>query len=314
MPTAAAIFLLLLLALLPPWPASANGVAHPRKLALVQQKPLVLEYHNGTLLKGNYSLNIVWYGAFSASQRAVIVDFLTSLPGLGASGKASPPSVASWWRTTESYKDGATALAVGRQVMLQGRPRGTILSDRDIRDLAAPGRHRGSITVILTASDVTVEGFCMNRCGSHGSARLPWGKNRHARFAYIWVGNSASQCPGQCAWPFHGPIYGPQTPPLVAPNGDVGADGMVINLATLLAGTVTNPFDEGFFQGPKEEPLEAVSACTGIFGTGAYPGYPGQLLVDRITGASYNAVGASGRKYLVPAMWDPKTSQCATLV
>ncbi|CAA6665008.1 unnamed protein product [Spirodela intermedia] len=305
MPTTAAIFLLLLLALLPPWPASANGVAHPRKLALVQQKPLVLEYHNGTLLKGNYSLNIVWYGAFSASQRAVVVDFLTSLPAWVPRGRPRRPLL---------LPGGAPPSPT--RMVLPHSPSGvrTILSDRDIRDLAAPGRHRGSITVILTASDVTVEGFCMNRCGSHGSARLPWGKNRHARFAYIWVGNSASQCPGQCAWPFHGPIYGPQTPPLVAPNGDVGADGMVINLATLLAGTVTNPFDEGFFQGPKEEPLEAVSACTGIFGTGAYPGYPGQLLVDRITGASYNAVGASGRKYLVPAMWDPKTSQCATLV
>uniref|UniRef100_A0A7N2RFJ6 Uncharacterized protein n=1 Tax=Quercus lobata TaxID=97700 RepID=A0A7N2RFJ6_QUELO len=64
-------------------------------------------------------------------------------------------------------------------------------------------------------------------------------------------------------WPFHQPIYGPQSPPLVAPNNNVGLDGMVINLASLLAGTTTNPFGNGYFQGPKDAPLEAASACPG---------------------------------------------------
>lgn len=157
-----------------------------------------------------------------------------------------------------------------------------------------------------------VEGFCMSRCGHHDSA--PAGRHGRSHFAYVWVGNSVTQCPGECAWPFHQPIYGPQTPPLGAPNGDVGVDGMIINLATLLAATVTNPFGDGYFQGPANAPLEAVTACTGIFGTGSYPGYPGQVLVDSTTGASFNAKGLGGRKYLLPAMWDPKTAQCTTLV
>ncbi|KAF2590008.1 hypothetical protein F2Q70_00038133 [Brassica cretica] len=111
---------------------------------------------------------------------------------------------------------------------------------------------------------------------------------------------AACKCPGYCAWPFHQPLYGPQAPPLIAPNGDVGVDGMIINLATLLVNTVTNQ--------------EAVSTCTGMFGSGAYPGYPGRVLVDKTTGASYNALGLAGRKYLLPAMWDPQTSKCKTLV
>lgn len=170
-----------------------------------------------------------------------------------------------------------------------------------------------SINVVLTAKDVAVDGFCMSRCGTHGSTRAIQGK-KVTRSAYVWVGNSETQCPGQCAWPFHQPIYGPQTPPLVSPNGDVGVDGMIINLATVLAGTVTNPFNNGFFQGPATAPLEAVSACTGIFGSGAYPGDPGRVLVEKTTGASYNANGVNGRKYLLPAMWDPQTSACKTLV
>ncbi|KAG6473314.1 hypothetical protein ZIOFF_067229 [Zingiber officinale] len=124
----------------------------------------------------------------------------------------------------------------------------------------------------------------MSRCGSHWS-------NRKSGTAYIWVGNAAKQCPGQCAWPFHQPLYGPQTPPLVAPNGDVGADGMVINLASMVAGAVTNPFGDGFYQGPKSAPLEAATACPGVYAKGSYPGYAGDLKVDPSTGASYNANG-----------------------
>ncbi|GKB51268.1 EXORDIUM-like protein [Tanacetum coccineum] len=91
-------------------------------------------------------------------------------------------------------------------------------------------------------------------------------------------------------------------------------DGMVINLASLLAGTATNPFGNGYYQGDASAPLEAASACPGVYGKGAYPGYPGDLLVDSTTGASYNAHGANGRKYLVPAMYDPSTSTCSTLL
>ncbi|XP_010520896.1 PREDICTED: protein EXORDIUM-like 2 [Tarenaya hassleriana] len=282
--------------------------------ALVEEQPLVLKYHNGVLLKGNVTVNLIWYGKFTPIQRSIIVDFIRSLNHPAA---VPAPSVAAWWKTTEKYKGGASTLLVGKQLLLENYPLGKSLKSPHLRALSTKlnGAVR-SITVVLTAKDVAVEGFCMSRCGTHGStgtsARRAAGSAHGGAFA--WVGNSETQCPGYCAWPFHQPMYGPQTPPLVAPNGDVGVDGMIINLATLLANTVTNPFNNGYFQGPPTAPLEAVSACTGIFGSGAYPGYPGQVLVDKATGASYNAHGLAGRKYLLPAMWDPQTSTCKPLV
>ncbi|GMJ06785.1 EXORDIUM like 2 [Hibiscus trionum] len=270
---------------------------------LVQEQPLVLKYHNGPLLKGKITVNLIWYGKFTPIQRSIIVDFINSL----SSGNAVHPSTSSWWKTTENYKGGPTALAVGKQILLENYPLGKSLKNPHLPALASKFNGVNTINIILTAKDVTVEGFCM-RCGTHGSSRGP------VRGTYIWVGNSETQCPGQCAWPFHQPIYGPQTPPLVAPNGDVGVDGMIINLATLLGNTVTNPFNNGYFQGPANAPLEAVSACTGMFGSGSYPGYPGNVLVEKSTGASYNANGINGRKYLLPAMWDPLTSSCKTIV
>ncbi|KAF3632131.1 Protein EXORDIUM-like 2 [Capsicum annuum] len=273
--------------------------------ALVQEQPLVLKYHNGALLKGTVTVNLIWYGKFTPIQRSIIVDFLQSL----SSPKAPSPSAASWWKTTEKYETGASTLILGKQILDENYSLGKSLKNSHIVYLAAKGGYTGrSVNLVLTAKDVFVEGFCMSRCGTHGSSR---GK---IRFAYAWVGNSETQCPGQCAWPFHQPIYGPQAPPLVAPNGDVGVDGMIINVATVLAGTITNPFNNGYFQGPATAPLEAVSACTGMFGSGSYPGYPGQVLVDKSTGASYNAHGVHGRRFLLPAMWDPTKSACSTLV
>ncbi|KAI3806744.1 hypothetical protein L1987_22658 [Smallanthus sonchifolius] len=278
----------------------------PRKLALLQTPPTILQYHKGSLLHGNITVNLLWYGRFSPIQKTIITDFINSLN----TPLPPPPSAASWWQTTRKYKGGSRTIRLGKQIFDEKYSLGKTLKDSHLIYLASKNKGFNEISLVLTSSDVSVAGFCMNRCGTHGSTRVNKGHN----FAYAWVGNSVTQCPDQCAWPFVQPVFGPKVPPLVAPNGDVGVDGMVINIATVLAGTVTNPFDGGYFQGPATAPLEAVTACIGMFGSGAFPGYPGRLLVDKKTGVSYNAQGVKGRKYLLPAMWDPDTSTCKTLV
>ncbi|GAU34522.1 hypothetical protein TSUD_393960 [Trifolium subterraneum] len=201
-------------------------------------------------------INLIWYGKFNPSQRAIISDFITSI---SSPAIKSQPSTAKWWKLTEKYYHLANsqnlALTTGSHLLDGNYSLGKSLTNDQIIKLASKGSQTNAINVVLTSADVAVDGFCSSRCGTHGSSV-------DHKFAYVWVGNSETQCPGQCAWPFHQPIYGPQSPPLVAPNNDVGLDGMVINVASLLAGTVTNPFGNGFFQGPKEAPLEAGSACT----------------------------------------------------
>lgn len=285
-------------------------------------QPMSFQYHNGPLLSGKYSINLVWYGEFNPNQRAIISDFVTSL---SSSKPESQPSVATWWNSIGSYyrlanpkRPTSLSLSMGEQVIDETCSLGKSLTSEQVQALASKAsKQPNAINMVLTAADVAVQGFCTSSCGTHGFSLISKPnpiKNRNYKTPYIWVGNSETQCPGQCAWPFHQPIYGPQTPPLVAPNNDVGLDGMVINLASLLAGTVTNPFGNGYFQGPKEAPLEAASACTGVYGKGAYPGYAGELLVDPTSGASYNANGIDARKYLLPALYDPTTSSCSTLI
>ncbi|KAK1413064.1 hypothetical protein QVD17_34793 [Tagetes erecta] len=287
-----------------------------RLTELVNDSSNLLQYHNGQLLTGDISVNFIWYGNFKPSQKAIVSDFITSL-----SGNSIEPSVATWWKITDKYHTKSTpslSLKLGKQISDTSYSFGSSLTDEHLVKLASKGEQHNAVNVVLTASDVKVDGFCSSRCGSHGSARAKttshYKGKKNYKFAYIWVGNSETQCPGQCAWPFHQPIYGPQVAPLVAPNNDVGIDGMVINLGGLLAGTATNPFGNGFYQGDANAPLEAASACPGVYAKGAYPGYAGDLLVDPTTGASYNAHGTNGRKYLLPALYDPSTSRCSTLV
>ncbi|KAL4309207.1 hypothetical protein GQ457_01G027550 [Hibiscus cannabinus] len=292
------------------------SLAVRRLTELVQDQPDLLKYHDGPLLTGRITVNLIWYGNFKPSETAIISDFVTSLSSKPSPSQKGQPTVAQWWSTAQKYyhldsKKQSLSLSLGKQILDEHYSLGKSLEIKQIVELASKGDQKDAINVVLTASDVVVEGFCMNQCGTHGHAT---GKKMFSKFAYIWVGNSQTQCPGQCAWPFYRPIYGPQSPPLIAPNNNVGLDGMVINLASLFAGTVTNPFGNGYFQGSAEAPLEASSACPGIYGKGAYPGYAGNLLVDSSTGASYNARGEHGRKYLLPALYNPATLSCETLV
>ncbi|TVU28601.1 hypothetical protein EJB05_20123, partial [Eragrostis curvula] len=279
----------------------------------------MLRYHNGAVLQGRIPVSIIWYGRFTPAQKAVVTDFLQSLT---TASPAPTPSVSQWWNTINqlylskakstqngSRPAGAAQVALAGQAADEACSLGKRLTLSQLPALAARAKPagKGGIALVLTAQDVAVDGFCMSRCGLHGS-------DARAGTTYVWVGNAATQCPGQCAWPFHQPIYGPQTPALVPPSGDVGMDGMVMNIASMVAGTVTNPFRNGFYQGDKDAPLEAATACPGVYGSGAYPGFAGNLAVDRATGASYNANGAHGRKYLLPALFNPATATCSTLV
>lgn len=292
-----------------------------------QQDQMLFKYHGGKLLAGKLSINLIWYGKFKPSQRAIISDFIASLSKPPPSIKTSTePSVAHWWMLIQKYSSTTSSLKkkpsnrltvfLGKQTTDEIYSLGKSLTITQIQQLAktADDGQNQAVNVVLTSADVAVQGFCSSRCGTHGVVPSSSKTKGTTGTPYIWVGNPEKQCPGQCAWPFHQPMYGPQGPPLVSPNNDVGMDGVVINLATLIAGTATNPFKSGYFQGPSDAPLEAASACPGVYGNGAYPGYPGNLLVDSTTGASYNANGVNGKKYMLPALYDPATSKCSTLV
>ncbi|KAL6184724.1 hypothetical protein ACLB2K_046124 [Fragaria x ananassa] len=295
---------------------------------------MALTYHGGALLQGDLPVSILWYGNFSPAQKSIIADFLLSLNHKDQ--ETAKPSVTQWWNSVQTYMKKAgqkpTNVSLSTQLSDHNCSLGKTLKKSQITELARRANFgRGRLTPVLTAPDVRVLHAQLRVSRLEPEVQL--GVHLGRKLSDPVPGEQRFFCPGPprtqglespvssdshqvraCAWPFHQPIYGPQTPPLVAPNADVGVNGMVVNIATLLAGTVTNPFANGFYLGSTEAPLEAASACTGVYGKGAYPGYAGELVVDANSGASYNAVGVNGRKYLLPALFDPYTSQCETIV
>ncbi|KAG6738557.1 hypothetical protein POTOM_058177 [Populus tomentosa] len=90
---------------------------------------------------------------------------------------------------------------------------------------------------------------------------------------------------------------------------------LVFAFARALAEAVTNPYATAFFQDSSNnanKTIEAASACWGIFGSGALDGYTGKVRVDPNSGGGFNGRGSRGRKFLIPAVWHPKTSKQCT--
>jgi len=277
----------------------------------VDIKP-VLTYHKGPLLGGRINLAILWYGNFGRVHKSTITKFVKSLNHDGGSRE---PRVSSWWKTIENYQSVLTKrripgikVRVAKATTDRSYSLGKILTQEHITTLVqeATGGSNSLLPVIFTAKDVSVQGFCMGKCSKHGTVG--------ARQLYVMVVNPEHECPDVCAWPFHKSAYGPQTMSLQPPSGNVGADSMVLGFASALAGVVTNPYNSGYFQGPVAAPLEAVSSCQGIFGSGAFPGYTGKVRIDPSTGGCFNAHGVRGQKFLLPAVWNPRTSTCWTLM
>ncbi|KDP28203.1 hypothetical protein JCGZ_13974 [Jatropha curcas] len=274
-----------------------------------------ITYHGGPLLTNKSGINvyILWYGEFSAEDRTTITDFFASFDNKEVKQE---PSVSTWWKTIDSYKDKDKnpvsaifkltkqvddAYSLGKSIKREGTSE--IVIDQ-INKKTLPVDADG-MYLVLTASDVTVDGFCRGSCGFHGTLQID-----KAKIVYAHVGDASNQCPGLCAWPYALPDFGPPgQKPLMAPNG-LGGDGLIMNIATVIAGAATNPYKNGYYQGDIKAPLEAVSACPGIFGAGAYPGNPGKLIVDEASNASFNAYGANNKKFLLPAIWDLNSNTC----
>jgi hypothetical protein len=290
---------------------------------LVTPAEIKVPYHKGPLLVGAkggiLKVYLIYYGTFTAAQKNIFDCFFSSF----ADPKSAKgyPTVAGWWAMTKAYKD-TKNISVAQRVVLGGVYADAAyslkknLKQTDIESLVTASLKGGlpldptGLYIVLTAADVVVQGFCANECGTH-MFTSPSHETQNRALPFAWVGNAAKQCAGYCAWPFAKPApgTGPDVPPLKAPN-EVGADGMIINIASMLLGAATDPYGNGYYQGVAADPLEAAGVCGGIFGNNAYPGYAGDLLKTN-AGASYNVNGDKGCKFLLPWYFNPATKQCA---
>lgn len=69
------------------------------------------------------------------------------------------------------------------------------------------------------------------------------------KFLYVWVGNLVKFCGGYCVWLFFKLLLGIGFDVFLLKffNGDVGVDGMIINIGVMIVGVVINFYGCGYF-------------------------------------------------------------------
>lgn len=297
--------------------AMAKGKGKGKGKGMGKNANDVLTYHGGPLLTGTINLSVLYYGQIGRVQKNQIRAFLKSL---NSNRGAQQPSVASWWSMVESYQSMANkrlnnnnnnipriTVSVASAATDTSYSAGKIMTMDFIKLLVekTTGGKPNTLAVIFTDRQVTVQDMCTGRCAQHGVI---------GNQPYVLVGNPETECPDACAWPFVSASSGPRGVILQPPSGNIGADAMILSLAAGLADAVTNPMGDGIFMlGPRHAgPLGPATACRDIFGSGAFPGYTGKVRVDPKTGGAFNFHGVSGKKFLLPAVWNPRTRQCWT--
>ncbi|KAJ8771432.1 hypothetical protein K2173_026609 [Erythroxylum novogranatense] len=276
-----------------------------------------LRYHMGPVLTENITIHPIWYGTWERSQKKIIREFIGSI----SSVDSKRPSVSGWWKTVQLYTD-QTGANISRTVRL-GKEKNdrfyshgkslTRLSIQSVIKSAVtaktnplPTNPKSGLYLLLTAPDVYVQDFCGQVCGFH---YFTFPSIVGYTLPYAWVGNSAKQCPGVCAYPFAVPTYMPGRKPLKSPNGDVGVDGMISVIGHEIAELATNPLVNAWYAGPDPSfPVEIADLCEGIYGTGGGGSYTGQLMEDH-DGATYNMNGIR-RRYLVQWVWNHLVNYC----
>ncbi|KAF6154338.1 hypothetical protein GIB67_026794 [Kingdonia uniflora] len=281
-----------------------------------------LNYHMGPVLSSPINIYLVWYGKWAQSQKQLIKDFILSISTVDKT--SGSPMVSDWWRTVSLYTD-QTGGNISRKVGIAGEysdhvySQGNHLTRLTMQQVIANAvksgpfavNHKNGIYLILSSDDVTVQDFCRAVCGFH---YFTFPSMVGYTLPYAWVGNSAKQCPGMCAYPFAVPGYvnGAGAPKaLVPPNGDVGVDGMISVIGHELAEVASNPLVNAWYAGEDPTaPTEIADLCLGLYGSGGGGGYMGQVMRDG-AGRTFNMNGRSKRRFLVQWIWNPVLKACS---
>ncbi|KAL0744611.1 hypothetical protein Bca4012_086124 [Brassica carinata] len=296
-----------------------------------------LQIPNGTL-----DLSLLWYGQFTPVQKERVQDFIESLNFDSKEGL--DPKVSAWWKVVESYQERYGVKEIYQQN--SNRTAAPRIKVKIVRSYVDEKMRYGKeltiengeklvetaienmtkvVPVVFLSAQVRAHGlgFCNKTCQRYAlTVKDIKGKERPQ--PYVMVSDPEVQCPGECAWPFHIANEGPHGMTYQPPSGEIGADALVIQLATGLADIATNPaLTETLF---KSEPPhitdgnqsssdyieDPATKCTRVFGSGALPGFTGRIRVDPITGGAFNSHGINHLKFLIPSVWDPKTKSCWT--
>jgi hypothetical protein len=245
--------------------------------------PNGIEYQGGPVLAGTPTVYFLWYGAWSATDKQNMRNFVTGLSG-------SP-----YFNLNGAYGDrngaaAATTLRLGQEVDL-GYAQGTTVSS--VPALITSKIRNGTMTsdpngiyVVLASADVGSSGYCSQWCGYHTHADVGDIVGRPMDGKYIFAINAFSGNTNTCG------VCRPSIAGAVTPNGSPGADALANILAHEFEETVTDPVQNAWFNPSFAGGFENGDKCAWQFGA----------TYRTATGAVANA-RLGGRDYLIQQNW-----------
>lgn len=187
-------------------------------------------YHNGPIMTGTTKIYYVWYGAWTASQENIMVDFAN---GIGGTPYFNINTT--YWGSNNTVV--ANSVAYGG-ASFDNYSQGTSVSDAGIFNIVSNAITSGALPkdangvyFVMTSPDVNeTSGFCSSYCGWHTNGSI---QGTDVKYAFI---GDPDRCPSSCE---------EQTGN--SPNGDTGVDGMANIVGHELDESVTDPDGNAWF-------------------------------------------------------------------
>lgn len=182
-----------------------------------------VDYHGGSVMTGTPTLHMLYYGTPSASRKAILDDFASSLSGSPLANVLTTYADASGGTPTGLFSI-TTPPPTGRFV-------GNTLGDAELKSIiqnAGPIDETG-LYVILGDSQTAAGSFCSGACGWHNALTIG---SKTTQYAFI---GDPAQCRAVDPTPscqFNHPV---------SPNGDPDADHMVNVIWHEVAEAVSDP-------------------------------------------------------------------------
>ena len=233
--------------------------------------------HGGPVMSANTNVYYIWYGTWTAAQKAILTGFMQTIGGTPIFNTNTTYYTPAAGSTAKQYVKNVVTLAGQHD---NNYSLGKTLSDAGVQSVVASAisggwfpRDANGVYFVLTAPDVRESsGFGSQYCGWHTYANLG-GTN----IKYSFVGNPAVIAPSGCG------VVSP------SPNGDGGVDAMTSVIFHELSETVSDPLLNAWYDSSGQENGDK---CAWTFGT----------LRSTTTGAKYN-VSFGGRNWKLQQNW-----------
>jgi hypothetical protein len=238
-----------------------NGVPPPD--SSLRKLPLIT-YHNGPIMTVSPDVYIIFYGCWGEScgsendftSTSIISEFVATVGG-------TP-----YFQINTTYTDWMGKPAAGSMIyggsVIDAYSHGTDLKDSDLVEIVAETIAKNQLPedpigvyLVIGSSDVSADelGFCQTYRTPHHGYSISDDKVRR----YAFIGNPA-RCP-EIAAPQYVP--NPWEKYLLSPNGRLGADAIVSDLAAVMNQIVTDPYRIAWFDSNGKENS---AKCLGSFG------------------------------------------------